>query len=105
MSEDIFSVEVEASDGATVLRLAGELDLYTAPRLSAELAAVVGSDGDVVLDVQELGFLDSTGLGEIARLHRQLSAEGRRVVVRRPTAMVHRVLDISGLLAVLAVEE
>ena len=104
MCDDILTVTTEPGRDLTLLRLAGELDLYTAPRLQEHLRTAMAGDGDVVIDLSELTFIDSTGLGDLARTHRQLEAQSRRLVLRSPTAMVFRVLDISGLTSTLNIE-
>jgi anti-sigma B factor antagonist len=48
----------------TVVAVAGEIDVYTAPRLREELVALIdGGRHRVVVDMQGVEFLDSTGLG------------------------------------------
>ena len=48
----------------SVLEVAGEIDVYTAPKLREQLIELV-SDGsyDIVVDLEKVDFLDSTGLG------------------------------------------
>jgi anti-sigma B factor antagonist len=104
MRDDILTVAVERDGDVTLLRLAGELDLYTAPRLRDHLPAVLADDGDVAVDLSSLSFIDSTGLGDITRIHRQLEAQDRRLILRSPTPVVLRVLEITGLTSNLDIE-
>ena len=51
-------------DGATIVAVGGEIDVYTAPKLRDKITELV-ADGayDLVVDMEEVEFLDSTGLG------------------------------------------
>src|SRR5665811_2616545 len=63
-------------EGALVIHVEGELDLYTASRLKDALAE--GLDGGrrwVVVDLLEVGFLDSTALGVLVGTMRRLKQD------------------------------
>lgn len=67
--------QVSHSDGVTTVRLAGEIDTYTVPQLRRAFEKVVtGAGHKVVVDLQEVTFLDSSGLGAIIGLHRRVVA-------------------------------
>jgi anti-sigma B factor antagonist len=57
----------------TIVTLAGEIDLYTAPRLQTELVAAMRSAGPalVVVDMSGVEFCDSTGMNVLLAAHRQ----------------------------------
>jgi anti-anti-sigma factor len=74
------------------LKLAGELDLGTVPRLKEALLDFASTDG-VRLDLSELTFLDSTGLHTILALARSRRGDGS-VVLLNPSPAVMRVLEI-----------
>jgi anti-sigma B factor antagonist len=98
-----FFVGVEQQDDRLVVRVAGELDLATAPQLEEALLPGLRAGGSAVLDLRELEFMDSTGVRVIVAAH--LAAEeggGELGVVRTaPDSAVARVLEISGLDTVL----
>jgi anti-sigma B factor antagonist len=58
------SLETREVAGHTVVAVAGEIDVYTAPRLRDRITELV-SDGQyhLVIDMEKVDFLDSTGLG------------------------------------------
>ena len=65
-------VQVEEQDGWAVARASGDLDLTTAPRLREELVrVVVGGQPRVILDLQEVDFVDSAQLPRLAVLRLQ----------------------------------
>jgi anti-anti-sigma factor len=57
-----FRIEEDRRDGTVVLRLHGELDLASADAVSLRLHTLAASGDAVVLDVDRLSFMDSSGL-------------------------------------------
>jgi len=88
-----------------VVSLEGELDLAAAPQLRECLVALVESGAtDIVLDVARLDFIDSTGLSVLVMaLNRTHAVEGS-TVLRHPSPSIIRLLEITGLRAVFAVD-
>ena len=58
------SLETRQDNGRTIIEVGGEIDVYTAPKLREQLIELV-SDGcyHIVVDLEKVDFLDSTGLG------------------------------------------
>jgi anti-anti-sigma factor len=95
-------VTVEQTGDRTVVGARGELDLATAPQLEDELLPPLHAGGAVALDLRGLDFMDSTGVRVIVAAH--LAAQehdGAFTVCAVPDGPVARVLEISGLDAVL----
>lgn len=92
---DTFGVTSHPFDGGQVLTLVGELDASTLPTLAAQWLGEPGSL--VVLDLQQLTFIDSSGLGAIHAARQHVTNDGGMLVVSRPNPTVHRVLEITGL--------
>ena len=87
-----------AGPGAAVIRLSGELDLYTCPEFKNELLQVI-EDGTtlVVVDLTETTFIDSTALGVLIRgVERLKRNEGRLVVVCVDPNIV-KIFEVTGL--------
>jgi anti-anti-sigma factor len=84
-------------DVPVVLELAGELDLAVSGRFR-ELVDGVAAERPalVVVDVEEVGFMDSTMLRELLRAHRALEEAGSRLVVAAPQPPVRRLLELTG---------
>jgi anti-sigma B factor antagonist len=81
-----------------VLALHGDIDLNTAPQL-VEAAARLIDDGSsvLVLDLSGVAFCDSSGLSALVRLRNRVHPVGGRIDLARPTVIVQRVLEVSGL--------
>lgn len=92
-------VEHELAGEVLVLRVAGELDVYTAGTLREKADEALRSTGAraVVLSCRQLSFLDSTGLGVILGRYRWLRERGGRMVLAGATGRVRTVLELSGV--------
>jgi anti-sigma B factor antagonist len=86
-----------AEIGTAVFRVAGDLDLSTVDRLRAAVGPTCGTEQEVRIDLTDLKFCDSTGVGAFVWLYRQLSASGGRLVLYAPRGHVRDVLRISGV--------
>jgi anti-sigma B factor antagonist len=86
-----------------VLRLTGEVDLYTAPMLRErirELAA--GGAVHLIADLSQVDFLDSTGLGVLVGSLRRLREDGGSLALVITTPRILRIFQITGLTKALA---
>ncbi|HEX2046922.1 MAG TPA: STAS domain-containing protein [Acidimicrobiales bacterium] len=93
-----FSVSVTAAAGAATVRVAGDLDCYTAPQLrSALLALVEEGTCDVTLDVGGTQFMDSTGLSVLVGGLKRLREGGGNLVLKEPSAATLRLFEVTGL--------
>lgn len=89
--------EVVQQDGAVIVRLSGELDLYNAEIVRAALTDATGREPErVVVDLGEVSFLDSTTLGVLIEARGTLSNR-RSFLLAAPGLEARRVLEVSGL--------
>ena len=81
--------------GIRVVAPSGEIDAATCAQLAEQLTAPPGSR--LVVDLDQVTFLDSSGLGTLHRARQRALEVGGDLVVTRPTPFVFRVLEITGL--------
>ena len=95
------SVTSRRSGDRTVVRVVGEIDVYTAPALREELAAQQ-EDGPVhlVVDLTEVPFMDSTGLGVLVGSLKKVRLLGGRLQLVISTERVEQLFRITALLPV-----
>jgi anti-sigma B factor antagonist len=85
-------------DLAAVVTVGGELDLYTEPQFSDELAAACDRGARVlVVDLLDVTFLDSTALGAIAGAARELCDGGGRILVVTDSPHTLRAFALTGI--------
>lgn len=90
------SVQALELEQETVLVLRGEFDL-TGVKVFEEAVASVRPRHALLLDLNELTFLDSSGLGALVSLHQQARSGGWSLLLAAPQPAVAMVLRISGL--------
>jgi anti-sigma B factor antagonist len=96
---------VSGSIDPAVVSLEGELDLAAAPQLRECLVGLAERGAtDIVLDVAQLEFIDSTGLSVLVMALNRTRAAGGSTVLRQPSPSILRLLEITGLLAIFGVE-
>jgi anti-sigma B factor antagonist len=89
--------EVVNQNGAVLVRLGGELDVYNAGLVRDALVdAARRTDERVVIDLEEVGFVDSTLLGVLVESRTHL-ANRRAFLLAAPGLAVRRALEVSGL--------
>jgi anti-sigma B factor antagonist len=97
-------LDVTEKNGVPVLAVTGEVDVYTAPRLREKLVELV-TQGNyrIVVDLEGVEFLDSTGLGVlVGGLKRVRTHEGNLSLVCTQQRIL-KVFDITGLNKVFAI--
>jgi anti-sigma B factor antagonist len=106
MATDLLSIDVSTTgDGAIQLfALSGSLDIATSPSLRAALVdAAEGERHEIIVDLTQLEFLDSTGLGALIGAHKRASENQGSVRLVAHEGQILRLLRITGLLDVFAV--
>ena len=87
-------------DGAPVVTVAGELDSSNAHVLAARMGSVTHTDPErLVFDLSDLRFMDSAGLAILVRA----AAEIDTIELRRPSPIVSRLIELTGLTSVLRI--
>jgi len=96
-------VELDVSsrfhDDHTIVTVSGEIDLYTAPRLHSELAALLaeGMPARVVIDMSGVEFCDSTGMNVLLSCLRRARERGGELEIADPKPAVRKILQVTGL--------
>ena len=101
-----FEVPVSSNGDVGIVRVTGEIDVATAPGLRAQLASAYDTDvGNVLVDLGEVTFMDSTGLSVLVDACHRLDTVRRKLHVIRVTPAVRRLFDIAGVTTLLDVQE
>lgn len=92
--------------GHQTLAPSGDLDLATAPRLRQQLVdATAGGRTLVILDLENVDFLDSVALSVIVGGHKRLRHSGARLHLAGPRSIVRRVLELTRIDALIPTDE
>lgn len=94
-------LEVTKKDGAAVLRVTGEIDVATAPRLREQVVALVGEgETRIVVDLEGVDFIDSTGLGALVGALKRIRTHGGELAIVCTQSRLLKVFEITGLVRV-----
>ena len=96
----------DSADPWVTLKVGGEVDILTSPVLEAELTTVLDEgSSSIVLDLEDVTFLDSTGLSVLLACSKRCQSQGGSIRLVSLQRNVRRVLEITGLMEVFQVQE
>jgi len=92
------SIDIVKRDATIILNVAGEVDVFTAPKLREQLIALVDQgERNIIVELEGVDFLDSTGLGVlVAGLKRVKTHEGTLSIVCTKDRIL-KIFRITGL--------
>jgi anti-sigma B factor antagonist len=99
------AIDVERSEGATVVVLRGDLDLATAPELRDCFVKVIDDGVRIVVDLQAVDFLDSAGLGILVAGLNRARTRGGDLELVCSNGQVLKPLEITGLHRVFTIHD
>ena len=94
------TISVNVEQDRAVVALSGEHEAYTAEKLARQLTALLTEDVDVVVDLRQATFIDSTVVGVLIAAHRRAQDLGLDFVLRvggETGWPVRRLLEVTGL--------
>jgi anti-sigma B factor antagonist len=87
-------IDTRSAGDALVVAVSGDVDIATAPALRAALAQALDGGRRVVVDLGDVPFLDSTGLGLLVAAYNRAAAGGGALVIARPQRIVRNALRL-----------
>ncbi|MGK5681060.1 STAS domain-containing protein [Actinoplanes sp. URMC 104] len=98
---DEFVTNLDETGGVATVALRGEVDVLTVDRVRSVMAdALAGRPREILVDLTDLDFIDSTGLGALIFGFQRARDAGIRFRLANPTPTVRQILVLSGLLEV-----
>lgn len=95
-------IQREIEHGVTILKVVGRVTLgESAKQFAGELQEVLdGTQGGVVIDLADIDYVDSTGIGELVGYLQKFTQSGRRLVLLQPHQRIEALLKLTRLDAV-----
>ena len=88
--------QIRTEDSVTVLELNGDLDVSSAPLLQAALQELIDRGGQhVIVDLSQVPFMDSSGLGVLVAAHRRIRATGGQFALANPAPALQKVFELT----------
>lgn len=91
-------VEVTKSDlNHKQIEVSGEIDVQTAPVLRDQLFELAAPESKLEIDLENVSYMDSTGLGVFVGLYKELRAKGGSLKLYNLSDRLVRLFEITGL--------
>ncbi len=98
------SLSTRSEGGRTIVEAVGEIDVYTAPKLREQLTELVDVGRlDIIVDMQKVEFLDSTGLGVLVGGLKRVNQHDGSLRLVCPQERILKIFRITGLTKVFAI--
>ncbi len=100
-------IDLEVVSQVLIVRLSGELDHHTAEKLKQQMEDKIlkGHVQNIVLSLENLHFMDSSGLGVILGRYKQITSRGGEMVVCSINPLIYRLFELSGLFKIIKIRE
>jgi anti-anti-sigma factor len=89
-------LEIERIESPRALRVIGEVDLSNVNKLAQAVMTEIDQTGSVTMDLAGCTYIGSEGIGVLIEAWNRVKESGR-MVLRSPTGMVSRVLELAGI--------
>ena len=100
------SLETRQVDGLTVVAVGGEIDVYTAPKLRDKISELVSAGNyRLMIDMEKVEFLDSTGLGVLVGGLKRVRAHDGSLDLVCTQERILKIFRITGLTKVFGIHE
>lgn len=95
-----FSVEFDSNQSFPTLVVNGEIDIHTCPKLQESLKSFISeNNSNIILNLQNIHYIDSTGLGTIAHTAKEIDKDNNKVIVICDKPQIKKIFEVSGLLS------
>ncbi len=93
-----FTLGSNVAGDQAVVRVAGEIDLATAPQLEAHVSSLIDAGARrLTIDLADTTFVDSNGIGVFLEAHKRLGSCDGALTLRSPRRNIRKMLQITGL--------
>lgn len=100
------SLTISSGDAANKIVVEGEVDVSNAAQLRDAIdAALPTAASELTVDLAEVPYIDSTGIGVLVGAAHRATEAGKKLVVARPQKNVARVLGLLGVSADLNIQQ
>lgn len=90
--------EISLDEGILVMRISGDIDHHSVADIREEMDAAIFRyrTKTCIIDLGEVGFMDSSGLGLILGRYTKIDAFGSKLIVTNPDAATEKILRLAG---------
>ncbi len=100
------AVNYDRDKNAWVIKLDGEVDIYTSPKMKEVLIdSLKEKNIDILIDCSNLEYVDSTGLGVLISVLKRVRESENKIIITNLKPNIRKLFDITGLDKVFLIEE
>lgn len=77
----MFDKKIEIIDDIQTIKLIGDLDVYSEDEFKSFIDEEIDPNKDVRIDLKELDYLDSTGLGMFMNIYKMVNENGKEIKI------------------------
>lgn len=105
--EENMKLYTKVEQNALIVKVFGELDLVIAEQFKSTVEKELDQlkVSNLILDLQEVTFIDSSGLGAILGRYKTISERHGKMSLVNPQPPVKRILELSGVLRIINIHE
>lgn len=94
---------MEINDNNLIVKLKGELDHHTSEEVRKKIDKYFNGSNvsNIIMDLNELTFMDSSGIGLIMGRYRNTVDKKGKLIIACENSTIKRILDMSGLLKII----
>ena len=93
-----FNIEISTQNKVPIVRIWGEVDIHNCPQLNRVLSEVLKeNDHSLIINLDGVQYIDSTGLGTIAHAAKTLSNSNGTIQLVCNKPQIRKIFEISGL--------
>ena len=101
----LLRIDASVHENGSLLTVSGEIDLDTVDLLRAAVTEILDEQsGDLIIDLDDVGYIDSAGLGVLVGTYNRLAESQRSLCIRCSSSRVLRLFEITGLTEVLHID-
>lgn len=97
-------IEITRHGSSATVTVVGELELVQGDKLEAAALGLFGEVEQVVIDMSDVSFMDSSGLGALIVIGQAAEARGGSLVLQAPTPSVMKVLELTSTASIFTIE-
>ena len=90
-------IETTDSEGQWVIRLKGDLDMESSPRLIETVRKSIKGAAGVTIDLKEVGYVDSSGIAVLVQGYKLANKQKVEFTLLDPSAQARAVIELSQL--------
>ena len=94
----MLEIELTERDNGTVLKIDGEVDLYSSPQVREKMLELIGRKvATIMVDMSAVSYMDSSGLATLIEGYRESAKYGGKLVIIQLRDTVREVFELSKL--------